>query len=330
MKRDGHTKTDLMPYAAARIRAREKTLLNDKDLDSLLACKSYEDCIQYLLDRGWGPTQHNEPGELIALERDRLWKLMEELLKGDQQKILDIFRISNDFHNLKAAIKESYIRKEAAGVYLENGTIPVNKIRECAALGEFGTLPAVMAHAAVRARDVMFRAGDSQLCDVIIDRACLESIRKSALESGNDLLKEYAELQCASADINIVIRASKAGKDEEFLKEALAPCSSLSVQHLMTASRNGLEQIYEYLEQTSYRDCVDAIRQSPAAFDKWCDDRMIRMIRPQKYNAFTASPVIAFLLAKEYEIRSVRLILSGQRNNLDKDKIRERLRESYV
>ena len=328
MKKDKNT--DLMPYAVARIRAREKTLLSSKDLESLLTCASYDDCIAYLLDRGWGPVQHNTPEELIALERERLWKLMDELLKGDQRKVLDIFLISNDYHNLKAAIKESYIGKETAHVYQGSGTIPLKKIRECAAEGEFGSLPSDMAHAAVRARDVLFRAGDSQLCDVIIDRASLDSVRKRALDSGNDLLKEYAELQCVAADINIAIRACKAGKDEEFLKEALAQCQSLSIQHLMEASRNGLDQIYEYLEQTSYRDCVDAIRESPAAFDRWCDNRMIRMIKPQKYNAFTVSPVIAFLLAKEYEIRSVRLILSGQRNQLDAEKIRERLRESYV
>ena len=330
MKRDGYAGQDQMPFAVARIRARENTLLSDQDLGNLLACRSYSDCIQYLLDKGWGPTEHDTPEELIALERERLWGLMDELLNPQQRKNLDIFRISRDFHNLKAAVKESYIQKEVPGVYLDDGTIPLKQIRSCAAEGEFESLPPLMARAATEGREVLFRAGDSQLCDVMIDRACLESIFRCAEDSDNDLLKEYAELTCASADINIAVRAVKAGKDEEFLKTALAECRSLSVQQIITASRNGVEQIYEYLEQTSYRDCVDAIRVSPAAFDRWCDNRMIRMLKPQKYNPFTVSPVIAFVLAKEYEIRSVRLILSGQRNGLDMEKIRERLRESYV
>ena len=57
---------------------------------------------------------------------------------------------------------------------------------------------------------------------------------------------------------------------------------------------------------------------------------MIEMIKPQKFNAFTISPVAAYLLAKEGEIKSVRLILSGKLNHLQEEKIMERLRESYV
>lgn len=321
---------DQMPYAVARIRARENTLLTSQDLNNLMAAGSYGECIQYLLDRGWGPTDHNTPEELIPLERERLWKLMDELLNQEQRHILDIFRISSDYHNLKAAIKESYIQKEVPGVYMGNGTLPLKLIRDCAAEGEFDRLPVQMARAAVQGREVLFRAGDPQLCEVILDRACLMSIREQAKESGNELLMEYAELKCAAANINIAVRAVKTGKDEEFLKAALAESDSLSVQQLLAAARNTPEQLYEYLEQTSYRDCVDAIRESPAAFDRWCDNRMIRMLKPQKYNAFTISPLIAFVLAKEYEIVSVRLILSGQRNHLDENKIRERLRESYV
>ena len=98
----------------------------------------------------------------------------------------------------------------------------------------------------------------------------------------------------------------------------------------MAATRNGLDSIYEYLEQTSYADAIDAIKESPAAFDRWCDNRMMKLIKPQKYNAFTISPLAAYVLAKENEIKSVRIILSGKVNQLPDEKVKERLRDSYV
>ncbi|MBQ9033010.1 MAG: V-type ATPase subunit [Parasporobacterium sp.] len=330
MSKDRFLGEQLMPFAVARIRSRENTLLSDQDLKNLMGCQTYSECIQYLLDRGWGPTANNTPEELISLEKDRLQELTESLLKAEESKYLDVFRITDDYHNLKAAIKESYIQKEVPGIYMDGGVLDADLIRRCAADGEFGALPSEMAHAAEKARDILFRTGDSQLCDVIIDRECLESLKRSARSTGNELLAEYAQLRCAAANINIAVRAVRAGKDEEFLKEALVECDTVSPSRLILASRNGLDEVYEYLEQTVYKDAVDAIKESPAAFDRWCDNRMMQLIRPQKYNAFTISPIAAFVLAKNCEIKSVRLILSGKRNHLPDEKIRERLRESYV
>ena len=321
---------DLMPAAVARIRTKENTLLNDKDLDDLMACETYDECIQFLLEKSWGPTDNNTPEELLTLERKRMWKLLNSLCGAMEAKTFDIFRYGTDFHNLKVAIKESYIQKEMPNVYMDGGTIPVAQLRKCAADADFGSLPLIMMRAADEAREVLFRAGDSQMCDVIIDKACLDSISECAAKSGNALLKDYAEFKCAAANINIAIRACKTGKDSEFLSRALADCKSVSPIQIMAAARNGLNAVYEYLEQTIYKDAADAIRDGSAAFDKWCDDRLIKLIKPQKYNAFTISPLAAYVLAKECEIKSVRLILSGKLNELPDKMIRERLRESYV
>ena len=321
---------NLMTSQVAQIRTKETTLLNDQALNSLMAAGSYSECIQMLLDKGWGPAGENTPEELLTMEKDRLWQLMRSLCNAKEIKLLDIFRLSNDFHNLKAAIKESYIQKELPHVYMDGGTVDISVIRKCTVDADFSALPIIMMRAAEEAREILFHTGDSQLCDVIIDRACLQSILKAGQDSGNALLKDYADLKCASADINIAIRACRANKDTDFFQKAFVSCPSISVQKLIAACRNGIDSVYEYLEQTTFADAIDAIKESPAAFDRWCDNRMMKLIRPQKYNAFTISPLAAFILAKENEIKSVRLILSGKLNSLPDELIKERLRESYV
>ena len=321
---------ELFTSQVAQIRTKENSLLSDQDINSLMQCPTYEDCIQFLLDKGWGPTDHDTPEELLALERDKTWTLMRSLCNDQQMKSFDIFRLSTDFHNLKVAIKESYAQKEVPNVYMSGGNYPIELFRKTAADNDFAPLPLTMMRAAEEARDVLFHTGDSQLCDVIIDRAALQSIYQAGKATGNDLLKGYAELKAAAANINIAIRACKANKDIDFLQRAFCECESISVQKLTAATRNGLDSIYEYLETTSYADAIDAIKESPAAFDRWCDNRMMKLIRPQKYNAFTISPLAAYVLAKENEMKSVRMILSGKLNHLDEQQIRERLRESYV
>ena len=321
---------ELFTSQVAQIRAKENTLLSDQALAQLMQCGTYEECIQFLLDRGWGPAGSNTPEELLRTEKDKVWELMHQLCSDKEMHMFDIFRFSKDYHNLKAAIKESYMQKEVPNIYMEGGTIPVETIRKAAADGDFSPLPIQMMKAAEEAREILYHTGDSQTCDVIIDRAALLAMNQAGKATGNQLLADYAELKCVAANINIAIRACKANKSIDFLQRAFAECDSISVQKLMAATRNGLDSIYEYLEQTSYADAIDAIKESPAAFDRWCDNRMMKLIKPQKYNAFTISPLAAYVLAKENEIKSVRIILSGKVNQLPDEKVKERLRESYV
>lgn len=320
----------LFASQVAQIRAKESKLLTDKDLQKLMQCESYEDCLRFLNDKGWGSGDDLTAEKLLRKERENLWEAMRGMCNEQEMHIFDIFRLPKDFHNFKAAIKEAYVQKEVPDIYLEGGTIPVEKIKEAAASGDFSGFSSQISNAASMAREILFHSGDSQMCDVIMDRAALLAMKQAAKDSGNDLLKEYAELKCVAANINIAIRACKANKNMDFLQKAFAECDSISVGSLMAAATEDIDAIYAYLEKSSYADAIDAIKESPAAFDRWCDNRIIAMIRPQKYNPFTISPLAAYVVAKENEIKSVKIILSGKINQLPDEKVKERLRESYV
>ena len=41
-------------YAVARIRSKELSLLSGAFLDQLTAAKDYDECIQLLMEKGWG------------------------------------------------------------------------------------------------------------------------------------------------------------------------------------------------------------------------------------------------------------------------------------
>jgi V/A-type H+-transporting ATPase subunit C len=57
---------------------------------------------------------------------------------------------------------------------------------------------------------------------------------------------------------------------------------------------------------------------------------MMETIKPQKYNAFSVGPLVAYVLARENEIKTVRIILTGKQNGFSDEVIRERIREMYV
>lgn len=315
-------------YAVARIRSKELLLFSKSDIDQLMNCKSEKECLRLLYDKGWGKSADETAEQILSVEREKTWELIRELV--EDLSVFNTFLYDNDFHNLKAAIKQVYIGREIKNIYLHNGTIKPEVIYEAIKNRDFSILPDRMKECAEEAYQVQLHTGDSQLCDVIIDKAALEAIYKEGKESENELLSLYAELKVAASDINIAIRSRKTGKDKSFMERALASCDSLDTRQLISAALDSEEAIYDYLNLTDYSDAVPEIKESPSAFERWCDNLIIRNIRPQKYNSFTVSPLAAYILAREYEMKTVRIILSGKKNDISDHSVRERLREMYV
>ena len=169
-----------------------------------------------------------------------------------------------------------------------------------------------------------------RLCDVIIDRAALDAIKKAGREAKDAIIQDYAESTVAVADIKIAVRSAKTAKSLDFMNRAMAECDSLNVGQLAKAALGGMDAVREYLQGTAYTEGADALAQSPSAFERWCDNRIIQTISPQKYKAFGIGPVVAYVIARQNEIKTVRIILSGKQNGLSDDSIRERVREMYV
>ena len=171
---------------------------------------------------------------------------------------------------------------------------------------------------------------DGQLCDIMVDKAALEAIYEAGKRSGEEIIRDYAESTVAVADIKIAVRSQKTAKSLEFMKRAMAECDSVNINALMRAAQNGMDAIEEYLESTAYKGGAKALKESASAFECWCDNRIVETIRPQLYNPFTIGPVVAYVLARENEIKTVRIILTGKQNDLPVESIRERVREMYV
>lgn len=314
--------------AVARIRFKEMSLFSKADIEQLMKCKNEKECLRYLADKGWGKEDKQSSEQILATEIEKTWELLKELVKDISY--FHTFLYGNDYHNLKAAIKQVYKNTSYPNIYLSNSTIDPEIIIKAVTEHDFSLLPEHMREVAEEAYQIQLRTGDSQLCDIVLDKAALDSIYAHGKASGNELISHYVELKVAAANINIAIRSVKTGKDEEFLKRALSECDSLDKLKLIENALEGMDAIYNYLSTTDYADGVPALKESSQAFERWCDNRIIVYIRPQKYNPFTLSPLAAYLLARENEVKTVRILLSGKRNDISDDIIRERLREMYV
>ena len=280
-------------------------------------------------EKGWGDSETSGNAEaILTREEEKIWEVVKELsIDMENFAVLSYPKL---FHNLKAAIKEVCTSENGRHIFYDDVEISGKEMVEIIEEKNFGKLPASMQHAAEEAYEALLHTRDGQLCDVIIDKAALDAVYAAGKAAKAPIIRDYAESTVAVADIKIAVRSQKTAKSIEFMKRAMAECSSISVDQLSKAALSGQDAIREYLNGTAYAEGAEALADSPSAFERWCDNRIIQTISPQKYNAFTIGPVVAYVIARQNEIKTVRIILSGKLNDLPDDSIRERVREMYV
>ncbi len=316
-------------YAVARIRALETSLLSDGDIEQLLSCKTAEQALQFVTDKGWGDLSVSaDMDAVLKREEEKTWEVIRDV--APDMSVFDVLSYPKLYHNLKAAVKEVCTEVDNPNIFYEDCSVPGREMLEIVRNREFSRLPGTMAQTAAEAFDQLLHTRDGQICDVRIDKAALEAIYDAGKRSGEKIIADYADTTVAIADIKIAVRSRKTGKNAEFMRSAMAECGSVNVDQLIRAALAGEEEIAQYLEGTSYAGGADALRESPSAFERWCDNRMIQSLKPQKYESFSVGPLLAYLVARENEIKTVRIILTGKQNDFPEEAIRERVREMYV
>ena len=320
-------------YAVARIRSKELSLLSSSFLEQLLGAKTVDESVRLLHDKGWssaadGASESDNVEKMLQAEKKKTWDLMAELV-GDLS-VFNVLLLSNDYHNLKAAVKEALTSDSHKDIYSNEGTIDAALIAKSIQTRDFSMLPESMRSTAQEALETLLHTHDGQLCDIMIDRAALTAIHEAGKKSGSEILALYSELTVVASDIKVAVRSARTGKDIKFLQRSLAPCDTINIDLLAQAAVEGTEAICNYIATTKYADAVPELKSSPSAFERWCDNLIIRNIRPEIHHPFTIGPLAAYLIARENEIKTVRIVLSGKINELPEQSIRERVREMYV
>lgn len=315
-------------YAVARVRGEELKLLSNQALSELISAKDTSVIKRMLKEKGFGGDSDEDFLMMIKKEIDKLWEFINDVVPD--KSVLSVFYLENDFHNLKAAIKESTMEYQYEGIYIDVSSVDVSLIKECIKNKTYDNLPSFMVDIAREAHETFLRTNDGQICDVMIDKACMEEILRVSKESKDETIKLYAELMVASSNIKIAVRAVLTKKTKEWMESAIAECDSLDKSMLINATLNGIDSLCNFIQSTEYSDAALMIKKSLTALEKWCDDVIIIRMREMLYESFGLGPIIAYILAKIYEIKSVFVIYTAIRSRFSEEVIRERIRETYV
>jgi V/A-type H+-transporting ATPase subunit C len=327
-------------YAVARIRAVGKKLLDKSGIDRMVDAKTAEDALKVLIDIDYGYSSGDlisayEYERLLKEESKKVFTLLRDI--APQPEIFDLFLQSNDYHNLKVILKSEFLGNEDnSNILLDSATIPVNKLKIMVRERKLSEMPGIMRNAVEECIESFNRTGDPQVIDLILDRANYSQMVKNAAEIKNDFLIDLVKIMIDLANIKTFLRVRSMKKSWDFLQKVLLPGGRIERGTFVKMLQDSLDNAVNILKFTPYdKVCEEGIADyqkngSMSKFEKLADNFITKYVRKALFINLGVEPLIAYLIAKEVEIRNARIIMVGKINGISNEIIRERLREAYV
>lgn len=303
--------------AVAAVRAMENSLLTHSDIEQLISARSKAE---------YNSLISSKSSEQATTEA--VWEMLRGYAPHDKE--LEILLYRNDFHNVKAALKAVISGKEPQQYFIKPTNLDLDLLVESIKSKEYENLPEYIRETVREAYELLTRTLDGQLSDSMTDTAALKAMQEAAEKNGGDFMKKYAEMTAVYADIKTAYRCAAMKKQRSFIETAICGTSELDKDSLVRAALVGIDGLFAYLENTQYGDAAKLLKESPAKFEKLCDDAAVELAETARMTAFGTEPLAAYYIAKEAEIKNLRIISVCRESGTDRETITERMRKLYV
>ena len=262
-------------YAVGRISVLEKTLL-DRNTWITLSDLSYEDARAMVEAHGYtsedGIVEH-----AIAKAQQQTIDLLYEITQ--QRRILELFLLDTDAHNLNVLIKSKITGTDASALLLDGGAYDSQILRACVEHGDYSLL----GEEYEAELNEILQEGSPRKISAAVDRAIFAHIRKVVESVKIDALREYFDSKADAVNALAESRGKALGWSEEKIREMKVPAPGTHV----------------------FR-----IQEDVNAFERELNRKNYRLLADRRFDSDGIVRIICYLLAKRSECRSLRLLFA--------------------
>ena len=319
----------IYPYAVAKIRVKEGRLLTKANLENLASEKSIDRIVSVLRERGYDfdlVARYEDYGTVLRKTQEDLYKLVREII--DEKDIVDIFLSKNDYYNIKLILKSQIENKDYKENLVDTGSISKEDIASIMEDEKYDRLDDTTKNAIDEARKMYEKTKMPFVIDAILDRACFYKMRNLSKIIDNEFKLTYITKLIDITNIQAFFRVRKMYKKPEIFEISYIEGGKISLATFME-NFNEDEQNLKY-KFMGFSDTIEQAIYNYKNLDIFCDNYMMNYMKEAKLKSLTIEPIVAYIYAKKTEFKNIRIIFTGKLNGISPEKIKERLRESYV
>ncbi|NYV28379.1 V-type ATPase subunit [Streptobacillus felis] len=301
----------ILPVSIVKIK--EKKLLTEQKLIRMIETNTLKDILKTLNDTEYafamaGVTSDEMYEEILFNETKRVFEFVRELAK-DEQGIVDLIALKYEYQNLKLRLKNDYSNSNLEKHILDTGIKRQNLEKNLL---------------------LASKEKDLQKASILLDKMYLEDIDKLSKELSEDIFKEYSKIVIDKYNFITFLRLKKQNKNIDFIENIFAKGGSIAKEELIKIFENDTYlPLFKKNTIAKYWDKFEKDR-NISDIEKMFDNMVIDLALKYRNVTIGPEPIFTYIIAKEYEMKALRLIMSGKLNNIDPEVIKERLRGVYV
>ncbi|MFD3156406.1 V-type ATP synthase subunit C [Haloimpatiens sp. FM7330] len=326
-------------HAVSRLKVLETRLLDKTKINRMIDSSSADEALKVLNETEYAHYVSNlkraEDYEVILSEElDRAYKLMYDVTPN--KAIIDVISLKYDYHNIKVLLKGNALKKELDYLLVSVGTVPTELLKKSISEEYYGELSPVMREAIEKTLLVFNADNDPQKIDIILDKYMYTEMLSKALSVEEEYIVDFVKIQIDITNIKTLLRVKKQNKDREFLDEVIIRGGKIDNDIFINSLNDSIENFTNKISHTDYYNILKVSmdesgkKGSINIFEKYSDNFIMNYIKEAKYVSFGPQPILAYIFAKEAEIKAIRTVMVGKLNNIAPEIIRERLRDIYV
>ncbi|MBR5489439.1 MAG: V-type ATPase subunit, partial [Firmicutes bacterium] len=240
------------------------------------------------------------------------------------------------YHNAKVILKAEALSTDPSDYLMEGGRVEGGELAVMVKERNFLFTPPFLRDSILEAVEAYGKSRDPQEIDVLLDKACYKEMLAEAEAADNSFVTSYVKLLIDILNVQTFVRVKQIGKPVEFLEKVFLEGGRIDLMTLMELYGESYQQIGEKLDLYGFGEAVGrggstaAENGSFALLEKLCDNLKVRYAKGAQFITAGIEPIAAFYVAKEMELKNLRMVLTGKLVGIPEETLKERLREAYV
>ncbi|MCJ7729738.1 MAG: V-type ATPase subunit [Sedimentisphaerales bacterium] len=316
-------------FETAQVRVLETQMLSRTALMDMANARDFEQgaellrSTEYALPAGGGIS---ELERILSARRSAVRQQFADWMHN--KTVVKLFQTRDDFANLRLALRRTLTGKPLGTGYSGNGNVSPEIFTEAFEQENYELFSPYMQQAIEQAVIAYYQYKDIRWIDYTIDRVQAQYNLTTARRLKSLFLLGLFRIQIDLTNIRTMLRLkfTESQQRKVFVEGGYIEFDRLE---------HGLELGYESVDQLffvmPYHQLVEtgtgylASDKSFLKLERQCEDYLTGFLKTTAQITVGPQPIIAYLLMKENEIRSVRLILTAKRNSLDTRLILDRI-----
>lgn len=317
-------------FATARVRSLQTEMLSRAMFLDMANAADFSQAADLLsaTEYGLGQGQRNiaEIERLLLDRRGEVRKLFADLIID--KAVVELFRSRADFANMRLALRRKLLDKPIGLDYSNDGSVAAEDFEAIFEEENYAPLPLFMQEAIEQAVLAYYQDKDVRRIDYALDEHQWRFNLREAGKVGSVFLTELFRMQIDLTNIRTMLRLKFTESEQ---RGVFLGGGYVQVDRLRHVFDVGYEAVAPLFFATPYYDVVEAgvsyfiLNKSFLELEQHCQDHLNGYLRSSVQITAGPQPVIAYLLLKENEIRTVRFILTAKKNQLDPKLILDRL-----